>query len=92
MSDEKTLKATFQHELDRLVEAGGELRVQLQLAKSEVKEEWAKLEDVRIKVQEELKRLGDHTREPVKEMGVAVQKLLDELKQGYERIRTQLKS
>jgi predicted nucleic acid-binding Zn-ribbon protein len=91
MADTKTLKATLQHDLDRLVEAGGELRVQLQLAKAEVKEEWARLEEVRLKVQNELKLLGDHTKEPVKDIGAAVQKLLDELKHGYERIRGQLK-
>jgi uncharacterized protein YoxC len=91
MVDTNTLKATLQRELDHLIEVRDELRVQLRLAKSEVKEEWSRLETLGDKVQDELKRLGDQTKEPMKDLGTAVQKLLDELKHGYERLREQLK-
>jgi predicted nucleic acid-binding Zn-ribbon protein len=92
MSDIKDLKAALQLDLDRLVEVRDQLRVQLQLAKSEVSDEWTRLEATWQRVEEELKRVGDHTKEPVKELGTAARHLIDELKQGYERIRASLKA
>jgi hypothetical protein len=92
MADTKDLKAAVQHDFDRLVEARDELRVQLNLAKAEVSDEWDKLETTWLKVQDEFKRVGDHTKAPVKDIGVATQQLIDELKQGYDRIRAQIKT
>ena len=37
------------------------------------------------------KRTGEHTKEPVKELGVAARHLIDEIKRGYARVREQLK-
>jgi hypothetical protein len=91
MADIKELKAALQKDLDRLVELRDELRVQLRLAKDEARSEWDRLEVHWLAVQDEIKRIGEHTKEPVKELGIASQKLLVELKQGYERIRAQLK-
>jgi predicted nucleic acid-binding Zn-ribbon protein len=91
MADIKELKAALQKDLDRLVELRDELRVQLRLAKDEARSEWDRLEINWQAIQDEIKRIGEHTKEPVKELGVASQKLLEELKQGYERIRAQLK-
>ena len=53
MVDTNTLKATFQRELDHLIEARDELRVQLQLAKKEVAQEWSHLESLGDKLQDE---------------------------------------
>jgi len=91
MSDTKDIKATFQQELERLAGLRDELRVQLSLAKAEVTQEWNRLEDSWGRVQNELKRVSEHTKEPAHKIGTAAHQLLDELKQGYERIRTQLK-
>jgi predicted nucleic acid-binding Zn-ribbon protein len=92
MTDTKDLKALLQQELDRLSEVRDELRVQLSLAKADALEEWNKLEVNWGRVEEEIKRVASHTKEPVHNIGAAARQLLDELKQGYDRVRTQLKS
>jgi hypothetical protein len=62
--------------------------VQLSLAKAEAKDEWSLLEERWDRVQDELKRTGAQSQGTIKE---SVRTLLDDLKSGYERIRTQLK-
>jgi phage-related minor tail protein len=91
MSDAKELKATLQKEFDHLVVMRDQLKVQLSLAKADATDEWTRLEQSWQRVQEELKRIGEHTKEPAKELGHAAVGLIDELKRGYERIRTELK-
>lgn len=88
----KDLKTFLQQELTRLAEVRDELKVQLQLAKADLHGEWNKLEVTWERVQEELQRVANHTKEPVHNMGAAAKQLIEELKQGYERVRTQLKA
>jgi hypothetical protein len=92
MTDTKDIKALLQQELNRIAEIRDELRVQLKLAKADAQEEWNKLEVTWERVQEELQRVANHTKEPVQNMGTAARQLIDELKQGYERVRSQLKA
>jgi predicted nucleic acid-binding Zn-ribbon protein len=92
MTDTKDIKALLQQELNRLAEIRDELRVQLKLAKADAQEEWNKLEVTWERVQEELQRVATHTKEPVQNIGAAARQLLDELKQGYERVRSQVKT
>jgi predicted nucleic acid-binding Zn-ribbon protein len=92
MTDTKDLKATLQHELDRLTAARDELKVQLKLGQAEAGEEWNKLEDTWVRVQDEIKRVADQSREPLKEIAQATRNLLSELEHGYERIRSQLRA
>jgi hypothetical protein len=88
MSKPNDLKATLQRELDLLARTRDELLVQLSLAKAEAKDEWSLLEERWNLVQDELKRTGAQSQGTIKE---SVRTLLDDLKSGYERIRTQLK-
>ncbi len=90
MTDSKDLKDVLQRDMAALRSAREELRLQLHLAKADVLDEWKKLEDSWGRVETELKRVGDHTKEPVKELGSAARSLLDELKRGYARIKAQL--
>ena len=90
MTDAKDLKATLQHEVDRLAEARDELKVQLKLARAEAGEEWEKLEGKWLRVQDEIKRVADQSREPLREISQGVRGLLTELEHGYERIRSEL--
>ena len=92
MGDTKDLKATLQQDLTRLAAARDELRVQIELAKAEAKEEWNRLETTWLQVQDEVKRVRDHSKEPLHNIGTAVGQLLDELNAGYDRIRAQLKA
>lgn len=93
MSDAtKDLKANLQKELDHLEEIRGELRVQLALAKAEAKEEWDRLERSWDRIQDDVKRVGDEAKEPIQQIGQAANDLIQELKRGYERLRTQFKN
>jgi hypothetical protein len=65
--------------------------LQIKLAKTEVLDEWKKLESTWLGVEAELKRIGEQTREPVKDMAAAARALMDELRSGYGRIKAQLK-
>jgi phage-related minor tail protein len=88
---DKNLKDTLQRELELLGKARDELKVQMHLAKAEAREEWTRLEGTWQRVQDELKRVGEHAKEPAREMGGAARSLLDELKRGYARVKSQLK-
>lgn len=91
MTDTNDIKALLQQELTRLAAIRDELRVQLKLATADAQKEWNKLEVSWERVQEELTRVAAGSKEPVQKMGAAAQELIDELKQGYERVRAQLK-
>jgi predicted nucleic acid-binding Zn-ribbon protein len=91
MGDTKDIKVTLQQEFERLAGLRDELRVKLSLAKAEVTQEWNKLEESWERVQTELKRVSEHTKEPAHKIGSGAQQLIDEIKHGYERIRAQLK-
>jgi predicted nucleic acid-binding Zn-ribbon protein len=92
MTEAKDLKVALQHELARLAEVRDELKVQLKLGRAEAGEEWNKLEEKWLGVQEEIKRVAEQSREPLKEISQGVRNLLSELEHGYERIRTQLRA
>jgi hypothetical protein len=91
MSKPTNLKEVFQHDLDLLAQTRDELLVQLSLAKAEARDDWKALEERWMRVQGEIKRTASDSEATVKEMGESVRTLLDDLKGGYERIKTQLK-
>lgn len=92
MIDTKKIKDALQRDLDALAKARDELKVQAQLAKAEARSELDRLENTWQRVQEEIRRVGNHSKEPVKEIGTAARTLLDELKHGYDRVKQELKS
>lgn len=92
MVDTKEIKASLQRELDALAKARDELKVQLSLAKSEAKDEWARLETSFERLQGEIKRIGLDAREPLKDIGSAARNLLDEIKKGYTKVKTDAKN
>lgn len=91
MTDAKDVKAALQRELELLAKVRDDLRLQIKLAKSEARDEWRKLESTWLGVEAELKRVGEQTKEPVKDMAAAARALMDELRSGYSRILAQLK-
>jgi len=92
MVDTKEIKESLQREVEALTKARDELKLQLALAKSEAKDEWTRLETSFERLQGEIKRIGIDAREPLKDIGVAVQKLVDELKKGVSRVKTEVKA
>jgi predicted nucleic acid-binding Zn-ribbon protein len=91
MTDAKEVKAGLQRELEMLAKARDELKLQIQLAKADARDEWKKLESTWLGIEAEIKRIGEQSREPVKDMATAARALMEELRRGYERIKTQLK-
>jgi len=90
MSKPNNLKDALQHDLDLLAQTRDELLLQLSLAKAEARDDWKALEERWTRVQGEIQRTASDSGATVKEMGESVRTLLDDLKGGYERIKSQL--
>jgi uncharacterized spore protein YtfJ len=84
------LKDKLQNDLEWLARTRDELRVQAQLGKAETRSELNRLESTWQRVQEEIRRLGGQAMVPAVELGGAARSLLDELAQGYARIKREL--
>jgi len=91
MVDTKEIKASLQREVEAISRARDELKVQLSLAKSDAKDEWARLETTFERLQTEVKRIGIDVQEPLKDIGSAARSLLEELKKGYGRAKQDIK-
>ena len=88
--DTLRLRETLQAELDKLARTRDELRMQAALGKAETRSELNRLESVWQRVQEELRRLGEQALAPAAEIGGAARSLVEELAQGYGRVRRDL--
>ena len=88
--DTLRLRETLQAELERLARTREELRLQASLAKAETRTELNRLESVWQRVQDELRRLGEQAKAPAVEIGGAARSLVEELAQGYGRIKREL--
>ncbi|MET0387919.1 MAG: spore germination protein GerW family protein [Polyangiales bacterium] len=88
--DTPKLKETLQNELERLARVRDELRVQASVAKADTRTELNRLDSVWQRVQDELRRLGEQAKAPATELGAAARSLVDELAQGYGRIKRDL--
>lgn len=86
-----TIRERIDQELDRLQAMREELDVQAHLAKIEAQEElnemWKKAEHARAKLEAEFERIKDGAEEPLENIGEAAEQLLDEIKNGYKKIR-----
>lgn len=80
----------LKEDLDWLARTRDELRLQAQLAKAETRTELNRLETTWQRVQDEIRRLGEQAKVPAVELGGAARALLDELAQGYARIKREL--
>src|SRR5215831_1256615 len=83
-------KENLQIDLDWLARTRDELRLQAQLGKAETRSELNRLESTWQRVQDEIRRLGEQAKVPAVELGGAARSLLDELAQGYARIKREL--
>ena len=91
MAETTDWKAVLQRELEPLIKLRDELKVQMHLGKTELKQDWDRLEGTFLRVQDELRYTGEQTKQPARELSTAAKALLDELKRGYERVTTGLK-
>jgi hypothetical protein len=77
-------------ELDVLRQARDEARVRLHLAKADAQQEWSKLEDKWLQVESELKNIGSGAKRPMQEIESSARRLVDELRDGYQRLKQKL--
>jgi predicted nucleic acid-binding Zn-ribbon protein len=92
MTKNTDLKQGLDRELAKLAQTRDELRVQIKLARADARDEWKRLEQTWQKVEGDVKRAVDHAKQPTKELGGAVRELMDELKRGYARIKTEIEA
>lgn len=88
--DANQYKRGLEREIELVAQLRDELKVQVHLAKADAKDEWNKLEGRWLSVQDEFKRVSEDTKTPLKELGTSARSVLDELKAGYERVKSNL--
>lgn len=87
MSD---VKEQMTKALDHLKQQRDELQVQLHLAKADAKDEWARLESQWDEIKPKLEAARDEVGKTAESVGAALGMAIDELKKGYERLRSRL--
>ena len=87
MSD---LKENLQELAAELRQTRDELRVQLNLAKAEARDEWEELEDKWEHFRTRMKPVEEAVGESAADVGDALMALGKELKKGYQRVRDAL--
>jgi ribosome-associated translation inhibitor RaiA len=76
--------------LEHFKQQRDELQVQLHLAKAEAKDEWARLESQWDDIKPKLEAAKDEAGKTAESVGAALGLAIDELKKGYERLRSRL--
>ena len=80
------------HELsDALKQARDELRVDMHLAKAEIRDDWEELERQWEHFRQKMQRVGHEAAEAGEDVGEATSLLGSELKKGYQRIRKSMR-
>jgi chromosome segregation ATPase len=87
MSD---VKQQMTKALDHLKQQRDELQVQLHLAKADAKDEWARLESQWDEIKPQLEAAREEVGKTAESVGAALGLAIDELKKGYERLRSRL--
>lgn len=87
MSD---VKEQMTKALDHLKQQRDELQVQLHLAKADAKDEWARLETQWDEVKPKLEAAREEVGKTAESVGAALGMAIEELKKGYERLRSRL--
>jgi predicted nucleic acid-binding Zn-ribbon protein len=76
--------------METLAQRRDELRVKLNLAKAEVRDEWHELEQKWNRIEAEARRAGVLGAEATAEMRQVVAELAKDLREGYDRLRRTL--
>ena len=85
-----TVREEVEQLLEELERQRDELKVKLHLAKAEIRDEWEKLEHKRAELRSKLTAASGQAEDAWKDIGAAAGLLADELKKGYDRIRSTL--
>lgn len=92
MDDQETIQAAIKQHLDSLNSVREELRLQMSLAKAEIRAEWDQLERRFEKAQEQCQRVQLHAEPGLKKLEADLRALGTELKHGYEAVRRSLQA
>jgi hypothetical protein len=86
------LQAKWQQVLADLERQRDELKLKLHLARAEARDEWARLNlDEKIAtLRQRADAAGGEAREAMKDIGTAAERLVDEIREGLERVRKTL--
>jgi chromosome segregation ATPase len=87
MSD---VKEQMTKALEHLKQQRDELQVQLHLAKADAKDEWARLESQWEEIKPKLEAAREEVGRTAESVGAALGMAIDELKKGYERLRSRV--
>lgn len=82
-----TLRERIEQEVEELRTTRDELRVRLHLGKLEAKELWEELEKDWEHTEGKIKNLADAGQEVAEDVGEAAQVVVDQLKEGYAKLR-----
>lgn len=87
MSD---LKDSLENAVNALKQERDDLRVQLNLAKLDLRDEWEALEQKLGHLESRLGHAGTEAKDSIEDVGEAVEVLAGEIKEAYKRIRDSL--
>jgi hypothetical protein len=82
-----SLRERIEREVEDLRAAREELQVRLHLGKLDARDQWEQLEQKWQHAEGKLKALGDASQEVATDLGEAAKLALDELKEGYAKLR-----
>lgn len=83
-------KERFRSEFDELRRVRDELNVRVHLAKADAKDQWEKLEHEFHRLEGKGRQIAQVSEEPLREVRDAARLLIDEIRDGYRRIRKAL--
>ena len=81
------LKQELNNLVDALVQQRDELRVQINLAQKDVRDEWDDIEGKLESIRSKADLIGDEVGDSSKDVLEAVKLVADEVKTGFDRIR-----
>ena len=84
------IESEVQSEIETLRAARDELRVQVHLGAVEAREAWEKAEAKWSHLEGRLKVLGEATHESLEDIGEAAKMLAEEIRRGYQHVRSLL--
>jgi biopolymer transport protein ExbB/TolQ len=84
------IKEQITNALEHFKQQRDELQVQLHLAKADARDEWARLEKQWEETKPKLEAARDEAGRTAESVGAALGQAIDELKKGYERLRSLL--
>ncbi len=85
-----SLKTDYDHLVQRLKTERDQLNLRIHLAEAELRDEWEELEQRWNSLQSKGRQLRKAADENADEIAAAAQKIGDELKKGYRRIKQRL--